>query len=151
MCHSVKEDPMSVEANKALIRRLYEEVFVNWNLDVVDQLIGPEFVGHEMPPGTPRGPLGFKQFYSSLRSAFPDLHYAVDDVIAQGDKVVVRWTWQCTHKGDFWGIAPTGKHASVTGVAIYRIAGGQCVERWVELNLLGLLEQLRTVPTSEAA
>jgi predicted ester cyclase len=142
---------MSVEENKALIRRLYDEVFLKWNLDVVDELIGPEFVGHEMPPGTPGGPGGFKQFYGLIRSAFPDLRYAVDDLIAEGDKVVVRWTWQCTHKGDFRGIAPTGKRASVTGMAIYRIASGKCVERWVELDLLGLLEQLGAVPTPGAA
>ena len=142
---------MSVENNKALIRRLYEEVFVKWNLDLVDELVGPEFVGHEMPPGTPRGPVGFKQFYGSLRSAFPDLRYVVDDVIAEGDKVVVRWTWQCTHEGDFMGIAPTGKRVWVTGIAIYRIAGGKCVERWVELGLLGLLEVLGAAPTPGTA
>ena len=133
---------MSVEENKTLIRRLYDEVFANWNLDVVDELIGPEFVGHEMPPGTTRGPVGFKQFYESLRSAFPDLRYTVDDVIAEGDRVVVRWTWQCTHQGDFMGVAATGKRATVTGMAIYRVADGKCVERWVELSLLGLLQQL---------
>jgi steroid delta-isomerase-like uncharacterized protein len=142
---------MSVEENKALIRRLYDEVFLKWNLDIVDELIGPEFVGHEMTPGTPGGPVGFKQFYSRIRSAFPDLCYTVDDVIGEGDKVVVRWTWHCTHKGDFRGIAPTGKQASVTGMAIYRIANGKCVERWVELNMLGLLEQLGTVLTARAA
>ncbi len=138
---------MSVEENKALIRRLYDEVFVKWNLGVVDELVGPEFVGHEMVavrPETPRGPIGFKQFYGWLRSAFPDLRYAVDDVIAGGDRVVVRWTWKCTHKGDFMGIAPTGKQATVTGMAIYRVAGGKCVE----LNLLGLLQQLGAGPRS---
>ena len=140
---------MSVEENKALIRRLYDEVFVKWNLGVVDELVGPEFVGHEMVaarPETPRGPIGFKQFYGWLRSAFPDLRYAVDDVIAEGDRVVVRWTWKCTHKGDFMGIAATGRQATVTGMAIYRIAGGKCVERWVELGLLGLLQQLGAIP-----
>ena len=64
---------MSVGQNKALIRRLYDEVFAKWNLGVIDELVGSEFVGHEMPPGTPRGPVGFKQFYGSLRLAFPDL------------------------------------------------------------------------------
>ena len=137
---------MSVDENKALLRRLYDEVFVGWNLDVVDELVGSEFVGHEMPPGTPRGPVGFKEFYGWLRSAFPDLRYTVDDVIAEGDRVVVRWTWRCTHKGEFMGIAPTGKQAMVTGMAIYRVAGGKCVERWVELGLLSLLQQLGAAP-----
>jgi steroid delta-isomerase-like uncharacterized protein len=138
---------MSVENNKALICRLYDEVFAKWNLGVVDDLVGPEFVGHEMPPGTAPGPVGFKQFYGWLRSAFPDLRYVVDDVIAEGDKVVVRWTWHCTHRGDFMGVPPTGKQATVSGMAIYRLAGGKCVERWVELSLLGLLQQLGAVPT----
>ena len=142
---------MSVDENKALLRRLYDEVFVDWNLDVVDELIGPEFVGHEMPPGTPPGPVGFKQFYGWLRSAFPNLRYRVDDVIAEGDRVAVRWTWSCTHNGEFMGIAPTGKQASVTGMAIYRVAGGKCVERWVELGLLGLLQQLGAAPTQGTA
>ena len=142
---------MSVENNKALIRRLYDEVFAKWNLGVVDDLVGPEFVGHEMPPGTPPGPVGFKQFYGWLRSAFPDLRYVVDDVIAEGDKVVVRWTWHCTHRGDFMGVPPTGKQATVSGMAIYRLAGGKCVERWVELSLLGLLQQLGAVPSPGAA
>ena len=142
---------MSVDENKALVRRLYAEVFAAWNLDVVDQLIGPGFIGHEMPPGTPPGPVGFKQFYGWLRSAFPDLRYTVEDVVAEGDRVVVRWTWRCTHKGEFMGIAATGKQATVTGIAIYRVAGGKCTERWVELGLLSLLQQLGAAPTQGAA
>ena len=145
---------MSAEQNKALILRLYAEVFGRWDLGVVDEIIAPEFVGHEMllvRPGTPLGPVGFMQFYGWLRSAFPDLRYVVDDVIAEGDKVVIRWTWRCTHKGEFMGIAPTGKQATVTGMAIYRVAGSKCVERWVELSLLGLLQQLGAVPNPGAA
>ena len=142
---------MSPEQNRALILRLYSEVFTRWNLDVVDEIIAPEFVGHEMPPGTPAGPAGFKQFYGWLRTSFPDLRYVVDDVIAEGDKIVVRWTWRCTHKGEFMGIPATGKRATVTGMAIYRVAGDKCVERWVELSLLGLLQQLGAVPKPGAA
>ncbi len=140
---------MSADQNRAIILRLYTEVFGKWNLGVIDEIIAAEFVGHEMllvRPETPPGPIGFKEFYGGLRSAFPDLRYVVDDVIAEGDKVVVRWTWMCTHKGEFMGIPPTGKQATVTGMAIYRIAGGKCVERWVELSLLGLLQQLGAVP-----
>ncbi len=79
------------------------------------------------------------------------LRYVVDDVIAEGDKIVVRWTWRCTHKGEFMGIPATGKRATVTGMAIYRVAGDKCVERWVELSLLGLLQQLGAVPKPGAA
>ena len=145
---------MAAQQNKALIRRLYAEVFGKWNLGVVDEIIAPDFVAHEMllvRPDTQPGPVGFKEFYRWLRSAFPDLRYDVDDVIAEGDMVVVRWTWTCTHKGEFMGIPPTGKRATVTGMAIYRIAGGRCVERWVELSLLGLLQQLGARPAPGAA
>ena len=143
---------MTAAANKSLVRRLYQEVFVDWNLDVVDELISATFRGHEMPSSIPPGPEGFKQFYAAVRAAFPDLRYVVHDMIAEDDKVVVRWTWHCTHKGAFMGIPPTGKQATVTGMAVYRISDDKCVERWVELNLLGLLEQLRAglVPSSQA-
>jgi predicted ester cyclase len=70
----------------------------------------------------------------------------VNDIIAEDDKVLVRWTWQCTHQGDFNGIAPTGKEIAVTGMALYRLARGKCVERWVELDLLGLFRQVGAVP-----
>jgi len=131
---------MTAATNKAIVRRLYQEVFANWNLDVLDELIDPSF---RVSPSLPPGPEGVKQFYGGLRAAFPDLRYVVDDIIAEEDKVVVRWTWHCTHKAAFMGIPPTGKQATVTGMAIYRVANGKCVERWVELNLRGLLEQLR--------
>ncbi|HEX9871018.1 MAG TPA: ester cyclase [Candidatus Tectomicrobia bacterium] len=130
---------MTSAANKALIRRLYQQVFADWNLDVIDELFDPTF---RVSPSFPPGPEGVKQFYARLRAAFPDLRYVVNDIIAEEDKVVVRWTWHCTHRGTFRGIPPTGRQASVTGMAIYRVANGKCVERWVNLNMLGLLEQL---------
>ena len=133
---------MSAADNKAVIRRLYNEVFQGWHLSVIDDLVAPDFVGHEMPAGTPPGPEGFRQFYARLRSAFPDLRYTIDDLLAEGDKVVVRWTWSCTHAGVFRGIVPTGRRATVTGMAIYRLAGGKIVERWVELSMHRLLQEL---------
>ncbi|HEY5866183.1 MAG TPA: ester cyclase [Candidatus Tectomicrobia bacterium] len=133
---------MSAADNKAVIRRLYDEVFQAWHLAVIDEVVAPEFVGHEMAADTPPGPEGFRQCYARLRSAFPDLCYTVDDLIAEGDKVVVRWTWSCTHTGVFRGIAPTGRQATVTGMAIYRLTGGKIVERWAELGMHRLLQQL---------
>jgi len=134
---------VSSDDNKAIIRRLYDELFRAWNLSLIDELVAPEFVGHEMPAGTLPGPEGFRQLYARLRSAFPDLRYSVDDLIAEDDKVVVRWTWTCTHMGIFRGIAPTGRQSSVPGVAIYRLAGGKIVERWVEMSMDELLQRLR--------
>jgi len=128
--------------NKEIIRRLYDEVFVKWNLAVVDELVSADFVCHAMPPGTPPGPAGFRQFYGTIRTTFADVRYTVEDLIAEGDKVVVRWKWDATHRGDFLGIPPTGGPAPLTGIAIYRLADGKIVERWVEVDLLGLGQRL---------
>ena len=133
---------MDAQKNKALIRRLYEEVYANWDFGVLDELIAGDFVGHGAPPGTPPGPAGVRQFYAWLRAAFPDIRYSVEDLVAEGDKVVVRWRWRGTHQGEYYGIPPSGKPVTATGIAIYRIAGGKCVERWVGFNALGVLQQL---------
>jgi steroid delta-isomerase-like uncharacterized protein len=132
-----------VEPNKRLVRRLYDELFSKWNLAVIDELIAPDFVGHELPPGMPRGPEGFRQFYAGIRAGLPDLRLTVEDMIGEGDRVVVRWRGRATHRGEFLGIAPTGKSVSITGIAIYRLANGKVVERWVEVDLLGVTGQLR--------
>ena len=129
--------------NKGLIKRLYEELFIRWNLAIIDELVAPEFIGHEIPPGFPPGRQGFREFYAFLRSAFPDLQFTVEDMIADGDKVVVRWRWRATHRGDFLGIPPTGREAPMTGIAIYRLSESKIVERWVEADLFGLTGRLR--------
>jgi len=133
---------MSTQGSKAVVSRLYEEVFGHWDFGVLDELIGADFIGHGTPPGTPAGPAGVKQFYTGMRSAFPDIRYTVDDLVAEDDKAVVRWTWRGTHQGEYYGIPATGRQVAVTGIAIYRVRGGKCVERWVAVNLLGLLRQL---------
>jgi len=127
------------EANAALIRRLYKELFWEWDLTSIDKWFSPDFRSSEMPPGIPSGPEGVRQFYAAIRSSFPDLKYSVEDVIAQGDKVVVRWRWMATHAGKFRGLAPTGREASLTGIAIYKVEDRKVVQRWVEGNVLGLL------------
>ena len=141
---------MSVEANKALVRRLYDEVFTSRDFAALDELIAPDFIAHEMPAGTPPGPEGFREYYGWLRSSFPDLSHHVEDLIGEGDRVALRWTLTCTHAGHFMGIAPTGRQVRLTGMAIYRIAGGRCAERWGEMNMLDLLRQLGGMPAAEA-
>ena len=132
-----------VEQNKQLVRRLYDELFFKWNFAVVDELISPEFIGHEMPPGMPRGPEGIRQFYGGIRAGLPDVQLTVEDMIGEKDRVVVRWSARATHRGVFLGIPATGKAVSFTGLALYRLAKGKIVERWAEVNLLGVSEQLR--------
>lgn len=136
------------EQNKTLVRRGIEEVYNRGNLAVVDEVAARDFVIH-LPSEEIHGPEGAKQYVAALRSAFPDLHIAIEDQIAEGDKVVTRWTASATHTGAFQGIPPTGKRGSMTGIDIDRIADGKVVECWVNSDDLGLLQQLGVIPTPE--
>jgi len=129
-------------ANKELVRRFYKEVFGEWNMALVDEVVSPQFRSHDWPEGGPTGPQGLRNFYSAIRSAVPDGRYEVDDLIAEGDKVVVRWRLVGTHKGDFGGIAATGRAITLKGMAIYRVENGKLMERWVVTDLHGLLAEI---------
>lgn len=132
-------------ANKELVRRFYKEVYVDWNMALVDEVVSPRFTSHDWPEGGATGPEAFRDYYSGLRSVVPDAHYEVDDLIAEGDRVVVRWRLLGTHQGEFQGIAPTGRAITLKGVAIYRVNGGKLMERWVVSDLHGVLEQIGAV------
>ena len=138
---------MSTEQNKASVRRLMEEVFNRGKTSLVDELFAPDFVEHEeLPPGIPPGREAVKQLPAIFRSAFPDFKVTIDDVIAEGDKVAVRSTWSGTHKGEFMGIAPTGKSVSFGVFDIIRIAGGKFVEHWGQMDNMGMMQQLGVIP-----
>jgi predicted ester cyclase len=130
-------------ANKRLVRRFYKEVYGEWNMALVGEVVSPRFTSHDWPEGSAAGPQGFAAFYSAIRTALPDARYVVDDLIAEGDKVVVRWRLLGTHEGDFRGIAPTGRAIVLKGIAIYRVDDGMLLERWVVTDLHGLLEEMR--------
>ena len=138
-------------ANKRLVRRFYKEVYSDWNMSLVDEAVSPRFISHDWPAGSPKGPDGFRGFYSEIRTALPDGRYEVDDMISEGDKVVVRWRLVGTHKGDFRGIAPTGQAIVLKGIAIYRLEDGKLMERWVVTDLHGLLEEMRQASELEVA
>ena len=129
-------------ANKTLVRRFYKEVYVDWNMALVDEVVSPRFTSHDWPEDGPSGPLAFRDYYAAIRAAVPDARYEVDDLIAEGDRVVVRWRLLGTHEGDFGGIAPTGKAIALKGIAIYRLDSGMLMERWVVSDLHGLLEEI---------
>ena len=134
---------MSAEVNKALARRVLEEMFNKGNLDVADELLAPDYVDHD--PAMPEdihGPEGFKQYVSGYRSAFSDLHLEIEDQIAEGDKVVTRWTGTGTHDGELSGIVPTGKQLTLPGMEIVRISGGKLVEGWEGYDTMNMLRQL---------
>lgn len=136
------------QENKALVRRAIEEVYNQGNLAIVDELVASDFVMHSASDEI-HGPAGAKQFVTMLREAFPDLHVTIEDQIADGDKVVTRWSSEGTHLGEFQGIPPTGKHGMMTGIDIDRVGGGKIVECWVNEDDLGLLQQLGVIPAPE--
>lgn len=136
------------EQNKILDRRFFEEVWNQGNYAVVDELTASDFVGHSFL-GDIHGPEGVKQYISTLHEAFPDVQMAVEDQIAEGDRVVTRWTARGTHRGEFQGVPPTGKQGIVTGISISLVANGKFVEGWTNWDVLGLLVQLGVVPTLE--
>jgi steroid delta-isomerase-like uncharacterized protein len=138
---------MSAEENKAIIRRFVDEVFNTGNMAAADELAAPDFLDHNPFPGTPPGLEGYKQGMRLFRAAFPDLEFILEDQIAEGDKVVARWTVRATHQGEVMGIPPTGKRVTVTGIDIVRFAGGKMVESWNLWDTLGLLQQLGVMPT----
>ena len=143
MQHLEEHGKMESE-NIELFRRFYAEVFVDWNQELINELVAPEFRSHDWSVGSRTGPDGFRDFYNPVPGCFPDTHYEVEDIIAEGDKVVVRWRLLGTHKGEFRGIAPTGRSISMNGIAIYRVEEGKLRERWVVYDLFGLISQLQT-------
>lgn len=138
---------MSVEENKAIVRRFYEEVVNKGNLFAADELIAEDFYDHS-GSGSSQGRQAFKQFATMLTSAFPDLHLTVEDMIAEQDKVVARVIVRGTHKGTLFGkIPPTERAVTFTGVDIIRIEDGKIAERWNHRDILGLLQQLGVIAT----
>jgi steroid delta-isomerase-like uncharacterized protein len=140
------ELPMS-EANKNVVRRLFEEVWNKGNLPVTDELFTPNYAHHDAStPDVGRGPESEKKRATLYRTAFPDLRLTVEDIIAEGETVVARWSCRGTHKGDLNGIAPTGKQFNITGISIARFTNGKMSEGFVNWDALNLMQQLGVVP-----
>ena len=137
---------MSTEENKTNASRVFEEVFNKGNLSVVNELIATDYVGHASGMPDFNGPEGFMQFAMMYRTAFPDLNMTMEDTVAEGDKVVNRWTARGTHKGDLMGISATGKQVTTSGTVISRYVGGKQVEAWVNMDQLGMLQQIGVIP-----
>jgi steroid delta-isomerase-like uncharacterized protein len=139
---------MSTETNKAMARRVWEEIFSRGNLAVADEIFSANFIdsGPATLPGLPQGPESIKIIVSVYRNAFPDLNITVDEQFAEDDKVVTRWTSRGTHLGELAGIPPTGKSVSISGVSIDRFAGGLIVESWGIFDQYSMLQQLGVIP-----
>ncbi len=135
------------QANKEVCRRFIEEVWNNHNLDLADELFASNYTPHQASsPDFGDGPQGIRKMVSYYLAAFPDTHFTIDDLIAEGDKVVMRWTARGTHRGEFEGVPPTGKQVTVTGANTVRIANGKCVEGWESWDALGLMQQIGALP-----
>ena len=138
---------MSVEENKAVVRRLIEEASPERYAGIVDDVTTPDFILHVPPFPDMEGPEGFKQFLAGTFTAYPDARFIVEDMFAEKDKVAVRLTFRGTHEGvTRTGIAPTGKRVTVTGIEVYHLDGVKIVEKWMNFDFLGLMQQMGAIP-----
>jgi predicted ester cyclase len=136
------------ERNKTASRRFLDEVWNKGNIDFIDEALDANYVNHSAPPGLSSDREGFKQFVNLYRGAFPDVQMTVEDIIAEGDTVVTRFTSRGTHDGDFMG---AGKKVTVTGITIIRYAGDKAVEAWSEFDQAGMLMQIGAIPAPAGA
>lgn len=136
---------MSIEANKTALLRAIAS-FSPATLEIYLELYHPSATLHFLPPGLPPGRDGARLFYQGFLNAFPDARIVPGDLVSEGDKIALRFTVECTHRGEFMGVPASGKRVSISGITILRFVDGQCMERWSEANFLGLLQQLGAVP-----
>jgi steroid delta-isomerase-like uncharacterized protein len=140
---------VTLEQNKALVRRVIDEVWSQGQLAAVDELYAADFVSHQHShaagPQDVRGVAAVKAFVQEFRQAFPDFHDIIEDQVAEGDKVVTRVTSVGMHRGPLMGLAPTHKPARWSAISIDRVVGGKIVEEWVSWDLMGMLQQLGAV------
>jgi steroid delta-isomerase-like uncharacterized protein len=137
---------MSTEENKAIVRRFWG-VWEEGNIDLVDELLAPDYVNHTpATPDQPTGPEGVRGIVAMFRSAMPDLRVIIEDTIAEGDKVAVRYTLEGTHEGELFGVPPTGKRLSIKSIAVERVSEGRIRDHWRVTESLDMMQQLGVVP-----
>jgi steroid delta-isomerase-like uncharacterized protein len=137
---------MSAKDNKAVMRRVFEEVINKGNLAIVDEFIAKNYVVHTPMGQEYRGPEGFKQMITMTLTAFPDLHMTINNIIGEDDRVAIYFTYSGTHKGDMMGIAPTGKNINIPAALFIRFANGKEVEASEVADMLGFYQQLGITP-----
>ena len=140
---------MSLEENKTLARRWSEEIWGKGDQATMDEILAADFTFNYpsgiLPPGVSLDREGYNQIVSMGITPFADVSCQAEDMVAEGDKVAVRWTWKGRHTGESMGVAPTGKQVTVTGISILRIVGGMIVEERGEQDNLGMMQQLGIV------
>jgi steroid delta-isomerase-like uncharacterized protein len=134
------------EYNVHLTQRVWDEVWHQGKFEVMKELFTPDFVRHDPNGQELHGREETEQFIRKTRDTFPDLHYTVEDALATQDKVVIRYYFEGTHKGDALGFPATGKQVRYSGILIQRVANGKIAEQWTEADLLSLFQQLGVIP-----
>jgi predicted ester cyclase len=132
-------------ANKELLMRFYKEVYVDWNMETADEMLSPDFVSHDWPENLGKGAKAFRNYYALFNKAVPDAKYEVKDILADGERIAVRWEMHGTYREAFPGIdiSPAGQAVILKGVAIYRVENNQLMERWVVSDLYELLKNIQ--------
>ena len=128
--------------NKALAKRIVQEIWNKGNLEFADEIVAPNYADNVAGDGSPIGPDGFKQAVVGIRSAFPDIYITIDDMISEDDKVALIWTFTGTHKGELMGIEPTDKKVKVSGMYLYKFKDGKLVERSGTRDMFSLMKQV---------
>jgi steroid delta-isomerase-like uncharacterized protein len=142
---------MGTEENKAVVRDYIDELFNKGNFSLIDELLASNYLEHVAGTQEIHGLEAMEQAVTTYRSAFPDITVAIEDQIAEGDRVASRWTLRGTHQGELAGIPPTGKQVTMTGMEMNRVVNGKVVETWSEFDALGMMQQLGVVPAPEQA
>src|SRR5918998_1224280 len=137
---SGRRRPMSEAENKTIAERFNEDVWGRGDEAALEELLDPDFVDHDALPGQSPDREGHRQILAAFRHAFPDLNVTTEDIVAEGDRVVSRWTAHGTHQGDLMGVAPTSNEETIKGIDVLRVAGGRIVERWAQFNDLGVMQ-----------
>jgi steroid delta-isomerase-like uncharacterized protein len=137
-------------SNELVVARFIEEVINQGQMNTADEIVAEDFIELDPLPGQRQGREGLKEVIAMLPTAFPDIHWVIDETISAGDKVVTRFNWTGTHLGPFLGIPPTAKTVRVRGVVIDRVVAGKLTDSRILMDTLGLMQQLGVVPTGQA-
>ena len=137
---------MSELGNRVVVQRFLEEVINQGRLEQANEIVAEDFVELDPLPGQRQGREGLKEVIGMLRAAFPDMHWVVDEMIAEGEKVVTRFTWTGTQQGTFMGMPATGRSVAVKGVVIDRIIGGMMTDSRILMDTMGMMQQLGAIP-----
>jgi steroid delta-isomerase-like uncharacterized protein len=138
------------EENKALVRRWFEELFNEAKLEVADEIVTLDHVSHDTStPDHLPGPEEERQLVRLVRGAFPDGQISIEDLVAEGDRVAVRWMFRGTHRGEFMGVSPTGNEVEMGGMDLFHVAGGKIAETWSNVDMMTMMRQLGAIPTPE--